>query len=235
MRRLSIAAVLSLLGASCAPTSLARPAILYDYGRELEAPSGLSAAQETALLASLFPTALRSASACHPRAEGTTPDELRASGQFAPTLAGVARGAFTRAGVVETAYLVRRNECELFGFEQPGSSQLVILAHGVPVARAELEDTMIDATSDLDGDGKNELLVSSSNMHTGLIVSRAELVRLDDGKLVQVREFGRVLEDACPGALANPTRTAALLTYEPADDGSFPALVVTQQTAGCTP
>lgn len=228
-----------LFGAAFARTATSAPrggdALLHDFAVDAAlAPRVVPAASRT-LVASFFPKSLSSSDACTPRRDGSSIDDQRAAGQFAPTIVGEATGAFTAAGAVEAAYVVRRNECWLFGFETPGTSELVIVSRGVVVFRAEIEATELLRTSDLDGDGQSELLVALSNMHNGVIRSDAKLVTIDQGKLVVVHDFGVVTENACPSGEPRPRRTNARITYAYSASSSqrWPLFHATQKTTGC--
>jgi hypothetical protein len=55
----------------------------------------------------------------------------------------------------------------------------------------------IDGVFDLDGDGQNELVMTSGFMSQGIIVVSARLSRFDHDQLVDVKTFGQVMESAC--------------------------------------
>lgn len=113
-----------------------------------------------------FPHPHAAGRSCDPNRPGTRPDE-RMGGVLLPTITQVA-GAFTRAGASEIAFLI--DYCPT-GSGVPRTRRLLVLEAGVATFDHELLasepfDEVLSA-SDLDGDGRAELLLTTSRFEDG--------------------------------------------------------------------
>jgi len=87
----------------------------------------------------------------------------RAAGYFSPSVAQAVAGSFTAPRTKEKLYLVWVGECDAPHSEGFGTSVLAVLRDDTLVSRVPLptEMTSILFTSDLDGDGRDEILLFS--------------------------------------------------------------------------
>jgi hypothetical protein len=132
---------------------------------------------------------------------GDDPDGSRALaaerklGLIAPQVEQVAQGSFTRSHVSEVLYVIQTTECSA---SPPtwGSTTLAVFEGGKVVARGvDVGNTRIVRVVDLDGDGRDELVVMQGFAWGGLAALRARVAQFAATGLVTQHDFGQVLED----------------------------------------
>jgi hypothetical protein len=156
-----------------------------------------------ALLAA-FPHTHAEGKACDPNFPGT-PAKERAGGILLPTITQVA-GAFTRADASEVAFLI--DYCPT-GAGVPRTRRLLILDAGAvsfdyEFGAREPFDQLLAAT-DLDGDGRAELLVTTALHQYERSMLDASLLRLSDRKPTVLGTW-RVIEHCELGSNQMTTR-----------------------------
>jgi hypothetical protein len=127
--------------------------------------------------------------------------DQRASGYFRPYVRQVVAGAFTAPGTNEKLYLIAVGECYAPHSEQWGTCELAVLRNGTLVSRAPLDGALhkILLASDLDGDGRNEILLSYGDGGQGSYFESVDVVRMDTSHLAVVKGSTSVLEADCTG------------------------------------
>ena len=101
----------------------------------------------------------------------------RKAGQIVPSIVAVTQGSFTKAGQTQTAYVVDVAECNAAHVDNYGSKRIAFFSGDQLVADVDVNfrDTIVKKT-DLNADGVDELLMSSSYMGQGELVDLAQQV-----------------------------------------------------------
>ncbi len=199
------------------PRVLAPIAIVADFTSDhrpsaVRAPLSISDAE---LVAQLFPAHLTDEAMCPPRVDGSTLESERAKGLVVPRVSAAVAGSFTAPRRREVAVLVHVGECRPYGFEAGGSKRLVVLdgarivwQSGASPADEMFEDDL-EAVSDVDEDGVDELVLEGSSMHTGHARVTARIVSIANGSLREIFPPTDVVEDDCPTDEPGATTRAA--------------------------
>src|SRR4030095_520246 len=148
-----------------AVTSPQEAVVLYDFREYVDVKPKLIPGEERRLLNRLFPKYLKRGQRCDESAEFTKSEEDVKAGQFRPAVESVARGAFTKAGLQETAYLIGLWECHVGRF---WTYRLVVVSGNQIVFNQEAPARLIRKVTDLDGDGLQELLLEGGGTGTGI-------------------------------------------------------------------
>lgn len=148
-------------------------------------------------------------------------------------------GAFSQPNAQETLYFVRggtvqeqetlsRGEINLLGY-------LVIYDKTTPVAKIKVAAYGVHKITDLNRDGKNELLLANGGYGQGISENGLKLVQIVNGATQTVKDFGLLQEDACAAGLPNVTGvTASVITYQPVPAaGDFPQFELAYYKRGC--
>lgn len=197
--------------------------VLYDFrndGPDVRAP--LDAATTRRVLSAIFPSYLTDTRQCKP------PGNADERGQIVPAILASADGSFTGAGVKQTAYLIDVGEC---GARSPvfATHRLVVFAAGTLAANVEApRANAIAGTYDLNGDGKNEILLRWREFRQ--VAHTATLVEFDKDKLAVVEDFGQIYNSDCGAKL--PT-SASVVYYFPPPAGQKPRFTVELYRADC--
>ena len=139
------------------------------------------------------------------------------SGYFHPYVRQAVAGAFTAAGKNEKLYVVVVGECYAPHSEQWGTCDLAVLRDGVLVSRAPLEGALhkILLASDLDGDGRNEIVLSYGDGGQGSYFESIEVVRMDTSRLAVVKAFTTVVDAQCTGPILGEKLSIVYVTRRP--------------------
>jgi hypothetical protein len=145
-----------------------------------------------------------------------------------------ASGSFTREGQKETVYLLQPGGPVA---ADPNGAQDLTLAifDGANQLAAKIKSrdfNFIIGTSDVNGDGVNELLLEGSFFNMGTLGSSARLVELKDKRLKIIKDFDGVYENPCEGDPSEHVN-AVLITYRPSGKGSTPEFNVARYSAPC--
>ena len=126
--------------------------------------------------------------------------DKRASGYFVPFVLDAVAGAFTTRGTSEKLYLVDVGYCRAPRFTEEYWSRVLSVLRGstvvgrVPITRS---NSRILFTSDLDGDGRDEILLSSSSDGQGSYFESVEVIRMDASRMTVVKGWTDVVEAPC--------------------------------------
>jgi hypothetical protein len=236
LSRLAIVVALALALAGCRREPYSRSTsgfssldkqVLYDF-RSSEAATGaaLDAAGTRPILSAVFPAYLSAMRACK------TGPEANQAGQIVPTIRGAAAGSFTAAGRKQTVYLIDVGECS----RDPvfSTRRLAVFSAGTLTANAEAPlGAEILRAYDLNGDGKNELLLRDGHTGRGELIEVAKLVEFDKDKLVVVEDFGQIYDDTCDTDLPSKSIRASVVYYLPPPEGQKPRFTVELYRAPC--
>ena len=214
--------------------------VLLDFRKERNSPPPkVSAATERSVLSKMFRRYLTDQSRCNQNFNaGNNSDYLaaaRKAGEIVPAIFDVATGSFTATGQQQTAYLVSVSECNASHADAFGTKRVAIFSGQRLVADIDVNfKNNIEIKTDLNGDGIDELLLSSSDTHQGVVEEMATLVSFQNGRLQEIEDFGLVSEDSCASLMAGSASKASVL-YISVDHAllSMPKFSVENYQAGC--
>ncbi len=142
------------------------------------------------------------------------------------------RGAFTRAGAGETAYLVQRGAPDA---TDPAGQQAVIaiyagdrLVHAIPTGLGNFIAATVDAT----GTGTAALLLRADAYQMGTATASLVLVDVAGGELHERARFAQARVDACADERFGGTVEADVVRWCP-KHASWPAFEVERWRASC--
>ncbi len=192
--------------AAPAPADPAKERLLIDVGDDKAARAEHPRDEVRDALVRAFPDPHAAGKPCDPNRPGTPPGQ-RAGGVLLPNVTQVA-GAFTRPGAKELAFLI--DYC-MTGAGAPRTRRLLVLAAGVATFDRELPaaepfDEVLGA-ADLDGDGRAELLLTTSIYQDARIMVDLAAVSLGGGALTTLGTW-RAIVHCGP---SDPTRTTLAL------------------------
>ena len=164
-------------------------------------------------------------------------DPLRAarnSGQIVPSIVDMASGSFTTPGRPETAYVISVSECNASHADNFGTKRIAIFAGQQMIADVDADfNSSIVRKTDLNGDGINELLMTTGDMHQGVITETADLLEFSNGRVRVIEDFGTVTEDSCGSGIAGSTSKAAVLSLSDVARGKMPRMRIDNYEASC--
>ncbi len=123
---------------------------------------------------------------------GTDPlKAARDAGQIVPSIADMATGSFTAAGRQEIAYVISVSECNASHADNFGTKRVAIFSGQQLIADVDTDFRInIVRKTDLNGDGIDELLMTSGEINQGIIVEMATLLEFQNGLLRIIQDFG---------------------------------------------
>ncbi len=212
--------------------------VLVDFRADQKTSAAkIPATTERMILSKLFRRFLTDANQCNPRFEPSGDDPLaaaRKAGQIVPSIMEMATGSFTAAGQVQTAYVIFVSECNASHADNFGTRRVAIFAGQQLVADVDSDFMQnIVRKTDLDGDGVNELLMTSGYMGQGTLTEMATLVSFPNGRRRVIHEFGSVVEDSCASGFPGSTSDASVLYMSDFVPGSMPKLTQENYTSSC--
>ena len=199
--------------------------LLYDFRTDSPAPPSvkLSPAETRRVLDATFPRRLKSRDDCAPGATPSSEEdlaELRAAGQMAPEVYESYKGSFTAPGLDETLHLIAVYECgDMPRVLNEGTQQLVIRRGEQTVVSLHGFYGNVIAVRDLDGDGRQELLMKNGGFGQGVLEEFAKLVSFAGGRESTVHDFDEVFIDSCGMRESPDAIKAGVLRYVPAAGG----------------
>lgn len=217
------------------------PQVLYDFRKQARDSSPkLAPSAERRILSTVFNSYLKSADECK-SVEGPLVDDdylaaARKAGQIVPDVVSMATGSFTAAGERQTAYIISVSECNASHADNYGTKRLAVFSGDKLVADVDTDfKREILRTTDLNGDGVNELLISGGDMNQGISVGVAALVELREGKLRVIKDFEKTEENSCASEMSGSNGMASVISYTPAAKGKMPEFHVDNYRARCLP
>ncbi len=168
---------------------------------------------------------------------GNGADPLRAArnaGQIVPLIVDSATGSFTASGQTQTAYVISVSECNASHADNYGTKRVAIFSGPQLVADMDVDFRgSIARKTDLNGDGLDELLMTTGDMNQGTLIEMASLVSFQNGRLRVIEDFGTVTEDSCASEAPGSSAKASVISYAEAFPGLMPKLHVDNYVAGC--
>lgn len=224
------------------PVAAQRPAapqrqVLFDFRNDRpNKATKISAATQRDVLSKVFRRYLTNVNRCQSNFDAGENflAGARRAGQIVPDIAAAVNGSFTAAGQNETAYVIYVNECNASHADNFGSKRVAIFSGPRLVADIDVDfKSSIVATTDLDLDGINELLMTSGDMAQGEVIEIAALLSFQNGRMRVIQDFGTVMNDDCASLRPTAATKAAVLSYANATLGQLPKIRVDYYAAGC--
>ena len=214
--------------------------VLVDFrvSRMSPAPK-ISAQTQRLVLSKVFRKYLDDESKCSQNFDsGSSTDPLRAArnaGQMVPSIVDMATGSFTAAGQNQTAYVIAVSECNASHADNFGTKRVAIFSGQQLVADVDGDfNSSIVRKTDLNGDGLDELLMSTGDMHQGILTETASLLSFQNGKMRVIQDFGLVDEDQCASEEPGSVTKASVISIVPAGPGDMPKLRQDNYRSSCT-
>jgi hypothetical protein len=194
--------LLSAAGTFVAQKSTPPKQVLHDFRTESASISPkITTAVQKSVLSKVFRKYLSDDSRCNPNFAGNGTDDFlkaaRDAGQLAPTIVDSTTGSFTAAGQTQTLYVISVNECGASHADNYGTKRVAIMAGPQLVTDVDSDfKSSIVRKIDLDGDGIDELLMTSGDMSQGTLTEMAALLSFQNGRMKVIEDFGTVTLDS---------------------------------------
>ena len=158
----------------------------------------------------------------------------RKAGQIAPAIAAMATGSFTAPGQTQTAYVIEVSECNATHADNFGTKRVAIFSGQQLIADVDADFMRgIARKTDLNGDGIDELLMTSGDMAQGTVIEMATLVSFQNGRRSVLQEFGTVVEDSCASGFQGSNSKASVLYVPTVAPGTMPKIIQENYVATC--
>ena len=146
----------------------------------------------------------------------------------------MATGSFTTPGRPETLYVISVSECNASHADNFGTKRVAIFAGQQLIADVDVDfKSSIVRKTDLNGDGLDELLMTSGDMNQGILIETAALVDFQNGRVRIIEDFGTVTEDSCASGIAGSSSKASVVSMSDVVPGKMPRLRIDNYEAGC--
>ena len=158
----------------------------------------------------------------------------RKAGQIVPSITAMATGSFTAPGQTQTAYVIEVSECNASHADNFGTKRVAIFSGQQLVADVDADFMReIVRKTDLNGDGIDELLMTSGDMAQGTLIEMATLASFQNGRRSVLQEFGTVVEDSCASGFPRSTSKASVLYVPTGAPGTMPKIIQDNYVASC--
>lgn len=117
-------------------------------------------------------------------------------------------------------------------FESQSVGYLVVYDGTTPISKIRLSAQGIREITDLNDDGKNELLVDDGFTNNGATMISVSLKQIENGELRTIKEFGNVYSDNS-GAIGKCVADASVARYAPTGEQKFPDFEMSYFESGC--
>lgn len=238
MKRISFAFLLLFLSTQGLVVQKRRQ-VLFDFrtARPLTS-SKMSAQTRLRILSQLFRKYLDDENKCNARFDPSgSVDQLQAArnaGQIVPLIVDDAQGSFTARGRTETAYVIAVGECNASHAENYGTKRVAIFAGDKLIADMDVNfKNSIVRKTDLNGDGIDELLMTTGDMAQGTLIEIGGLLDFEAGKVRVIEDFGTVVEDSCASGFQGSSSRASVISFSGEARGKFPKLRIDNYESGC--
>ncbi|HKY27300.1 MAG TPA: hypothetical protein VJM12_05065 [Pyrinomonadaceae bacterium] len=213
--------------------------ILFDFRNErTTAPPQIPLTTQKYVLSKVFRKYLTDENKCNPDFVGSGSDNplaaARRAGQIVPSILHMATGSFTGPLKQETLYLISVSECNASHADNFGTKRVAIFSGQQLVADmdADFKSGIVKKT-DLNGDGIDELLMTTGDMNQGVLIQLAALISFQNGRFRAVEDFGTVMEDSCASGFPGSSAKASVVSISEAAPGAMPRLRIDNYEAGC--
>lgn len=179
----------------------ARAVVIYDPGdhhRDTAIIDEIGKAEDARVLGKVFSKYLTDQANCSYGAGFGDLEGARSRGAIVPRVMSKARGSFTAPRTAQTLYLVFVGECGAIHADNWGSDMLVVMQGDIVISRVIIGGgSSLRGVFDLDGDGRQEILLDGGFSNQGATYVSASLARIDGATLTTIKDFGSVYEDNC--------------------------------------
>ena len=213
--------------------------VLFDFriDRPYAQPK-ISAATERMVLSKMFRRYLRDPNRCNQQFDaGNNSDYMaaaRKAGEIVPSISAIASGSFTAAGQSETIYVISVSECNASHADNFGTKRAAIFAGQQLLADVDVDfNQNIERKIDLNIDGIDELLMTTGDIHQGVVDETAALLSFKNGRVRVVQDFGLVVQDSCASLMPGGASKAALLYRSLELPGTMPKFTQENYQTGC--
>jgi hypothetical protein len=198
----------------------------------------ITPATQKSVLAKVFRKYLTDESKCKPNFAGNGVDDYlkaaRSAGQMVPSIVDTATGSFTAPGQTQTIYVISVSECNASHADNFGTKRVAIFAGQQLIADLDLDfKSSIMRKTDLNGDGIDELLMTSGDMNQGTLIEMASLLSFENAHLKVIEDFGTVTEDSCGSGFPGSTAKASVISFGSALPGKMPRLQMDNYESNC--
>ena len=213
--------------------------ILFDFRADRRSvPPRIPLATQRTVLSKVFRKYLTDEARCNPQFDaGSSPDRLKAArnaGQIVPAIVDLASGSFTAPGQAQTAYVISVSECNASHVDNFGTKRVAIFSGQQLIADMDVDfKGTIERKTDLNGDGIDELLMTSGDMNQGILTEMAALLEFRNGRLRVIEDFGTVTDDSCASEAPGSSSKASVLSISDVVPGKMPRLRIDNYVASC--
>ena len=211
--------------------------VLFDFRvADASTPPKIARATERMVLSKVFRKFLTDANRCS-RVESDDADQLaaaRKAGQIVPSIEDSATGSFTATGQAQTLYVIFVGECNASHADNFGTRRVAIFSGAQLVADvdADFKGNIVRKT-DLNSDGIDELLMTSSYMGQGTLTEMADLVSFQNGRRQVIQDFGSVVEDSCASGFPGSDSDASVIYISDVGLGTMPKITQENYSSSC--
>lgn len=212
--------------------------VLFDFRVEDNAaPPRITPATERMVLSKVFRRYLTDANRCNSEFDAGDADPLaaaRKAGQMVPSILDSTTGSFTAPGQSQNLYVISVSECNASHADNFGTKRVAIFSGQQLVADvdADFAKTIV-RNSDLNGDGVDELLMTTGDMAQGTLIEMATLVSFQNGRRNLIEDFGTVVEDSCASGFPGSQSDASVLYISDVVPGTMPKLSQENYSSEC--
>jgi hypothetical protein len=221
------------------PTPQKPKQVLFDFRVERTgAPPKIPFATQKTMLSKVFPKYLTDEAQCNPEFDASSSNDrleaARNAGQIVPSIVDMATGSFTAPGKPETLYVISVSECNASHAENFGTKRVAIFSGEQLIADVDVDfKSSIVHKTDLNGDGIDELLMTSGDMNQGTLIEMAALVDFQNERFRVIEDFGTVIEDSCASGIPGSVSKASVLSFSDAAPGKMPKFRIDNYQANC--
>jgi hypothetical protein len=215
------------------PAAAAQGTVMYNPA-DKDAVQPVEPVEGNALLGKLFETFLTDFNKCPESATLTDLEDAREKGAFVPSVGGKISGSFTGANKQQTLYVVGLGECNASHADNFGSGLLVVVEGGNIVARNPIDGgSTVHRLVDLDGDGRNELVLKFSFEGQGVVAESARVVRIRPEGVAMIKDFGSVGEDSCASGMEKVSKEFTIIRAVAKPGAALPDFKEEKHTEQC--
>lgn len=213
--------------------------VLLDFRNDRNTPQpAISKATERNVLSKVFRRYLADANKCNPQFDASNGSDplaaARKAGEIVPYISAMATGSFTAPGQSQTLYVISVSECNASHADNFGTKRAAIFSGQQLIADVDVDFKQnIERKTDLNSDGIDELLMTSGDMHQGIVEEMATLASFQNGRRQVVHDFGLIVENSCASLSPGSAIKAAVLYISDVVPGSMPKLTMETYQAGC--
>ena len=213
--------------------------VLLDFRKDnlIPAPK-ISKATERSILSKLFRRYHTDWNQCKSEFDASNDSDplaaARKAGEIVPSISAMATGSFTAPGQTQTLYVISVSECNASHADNFGTKRAAIFSGQQLIANVDVNfKQTIERKTDLNSDGIDELLMTSGDIHQGIVEEMATLFGFQNGRLQVVHDFGLIVEDSCASLAPGSVSKASVLYISDVVPGSMPKFTMEVYQAGC--